>query len=215
MKKVYYDLETTNIDPLQAQILEVTFIFVENQEIKKIMSSRIKVKRWESMKDTDKAALKFNGIKTKEALEYHNRKAKRWQVFCEELISYYTTEFNPQYLKEKIALSGWNNASYDDIILKRYIPYVHIYFHYNSRDVMRNMAFFNELRQKGGLSLMICHKEYIGTRQSTEFHNSLVDSMATFELDEWLCENVDMQIKNKNSALNEAFKHAPHQDNYL
>ncbi len=188
-KRIYFDFETTDVNPLKADILEACFIFVEDRDIIEIFNSKIKIEK--NFDELDKATLSFNGINSVEDLHDHNSKSLDFKDFFENVIKYYVEYFQDykEGYPEKMRLTGWNNSAFDDIILKRYLSnQFYSYFNYNSRDIMQRFHFLQEYNfiNIKGLALSLVFKDLISPIPKLNFHTAKDDCLAVKTLDEYL-----------------------------
>lgn len=195
MKKIYFDLETTSTNPVEASILEATFLFVENQKIVKVISSKINFNPsvFALLSDLEVETLKFNNINNLEELENHNKQAVYFKSFFDEILEYLTGFNNNGH---RFALTGWNNSGFDNVILRKFLQKTFgIYFDYHARDIMhdfrrlKELDFFKNDNLKS-LRLSEVHKNIIGSISEKDFHKSYFDCLAVKDLDEWYEKNI-------------------------
>lgn len=206
MKKIYLDFETTHTNPLLADILEACFMFVGKNTIVKTFHAKIKVnKQWKDFNSKEIETLNFNSIYTEEEYIKHQEDAIEFELYINEVIEYYTQIFQdcPKDSKPiKLPLTGWNNAGFDNIILKQAIMKIPVFeyditiFDYHTRDIMHRFQILKECDMIKGLSLNRVHLDIIDTIPFNEFHNSKVDCIATKDLDEWFETHIMNEIKN-------------------
>lgn len=212
MKKIYFNFETTTPEPTTAKIIEACFLFVEDGEIIEKFKSKIRInhgmksmsEEWFEFSDIERDTLAFNGIKKAKDYFQHEHEAVYWENFLEEVMKYYVEMFQDigdNGKLSKIALTGWNNAGFDNIILQRFLnshfqtyPY-NDYFDYHTRDIMHRFQILKEIGMIKGLSLSKCHSELIGTIKKSNFHDSEIDCIAVKDLDEWFDCNIMEEIK--------------------
>jgi hypothetical protein len=205
MKKIYVDFETTHTNPILANILEACFLFVGKNNIVKKFHAKIKVnKEWNDFNKKEIETLDFNNICTEEEYIKHQKEAVEFEFYINEVIEYYIQMF--QDIEEdgkpiKLPLTGWNNAGFDNIILKQAVMKLPVFEHsinifdYHTRDIMHRFQILKECDMLKGLSLSKAHGDVIGTIPFYEFHNSNVDCIATKDLDEWFEEHIMKEIK--------------------
>lgn len=188
MKKIYFDLETTSINPLTANILECCFMFTVDRKILKSYTSKIKFnKRYSELSQLEKDTLKFNNIYDEVDLEEHNSVAIEWEEYFIEVWNYYLTYFKDN--NTKIGLSGWNNTAFNNIIFNRIAGFKHYsQFDYHSRDIMQRYLILKEIGFIKKLSLSKVYCELIDPK-GLEFHTAYDDCIATKELDEYYEDN--------------------------
>lgn len=187
MKKIYLDLETVGVNQFKASILELTFLFCEDREVIESISKNIHYpKKWANTTKQEKIDLGWHNIKSQEDIDKHNSTALKFQDVM-DVVLLKARRFG------KIALSGWNNAGFDNLILQRHLVSIGIdmneYFDYHTRDIMSRMQFFYEFNLVGGLSLKKCHTDLLETIPADKFHSSYWDCIATKDLDEWCDDN--------------------------
>lgn len=204
MKKIYYDFETTSPNPLEAEILEACFLFVEDREIIDRFESKIIInKPYAAMCILERETLEFNGIKNKEDLLDHNQQARHWDEFIDKVMKYYIEMFI-DYDKNKpikIPLSGWNNSGFDNIIFQRKLGVIKgqlifykDWFDYHTRDIMHRFLILKEIGMLKGLALGKVHKE-IFPETFLQYHRATSDCFAVKDLDEWFEDHIMMEIK--------------------
>src|SRR5690606_559398 len=136
---------------------------------------------WREFTELEIETLKFNNIHTPEDWQKHQTDAISWDEYFDQVFTFYIEMF--QDLDDetgrptKLPLTGWNNAEYDNIILKRYIGDIEP-FDYHTRDIMHRFQIMKEGGLIKGLSLSKCHQELIGDIRDDEFHNSAIDCIA-------------------------------------
>lgn len=199
MKKIYFDFETTSPNPAEADILEASFIFVEGRDVIEVFSSKIFIKKhYSEMSYLEIDTLKFNGINSEKEFYDHNSKSQNWESFISKVVTYYVEMFSDWDEindMQKLPLTGWNNAGFDNLILQRNLSDYNNYFDYHTRDIMHRFQILKECEMLKGLSLSKVHKEIIGTEDPKNFHNSDVDCYAVKDLDEWYEDRILPQIK--------------------
>lgn len=205
MKKIYFDFETTHNNPVLANILEACFLFVEDGDVIETFHSKIKInKKWSDFTNKEIETLNFNKIYTEEEYKKHQKEAIEFESYFDEVIKYYIEMFQDIGDKgkpTKLPLTGWNNAGFDNIILKQAIMKIPVFdytmniFDYHTRDIMHRFQILKECDMLKGLSLSKTHKDIIGTISDNKFHNSEIDCIAVKELDEWYEVHIMPQIK--------------------
>jgi hypothetical protein len=204
MKKIYFDFETTSPNPLEAEILEACFIFVEDREIIDRFESKIIInKPYEVMSILERETLEFNGILSKEDFISHNQQARHWEEFIDKVMTYYIEMFIDYEEKPlKLPLTGWNNSGFDNIILQRKLGVINgkllmykEWFDYHTRDIMHRFQILKECDMLKGLSLSKTHNDIIGKMQHGAFHTAYADCHAVKELDEWFEDHIQKEIQ--------------------
>jgi len=189
MKNIYLDFETTGLNILKCEPIEISVLFTKDYKVIDKITKYIKFeKKWEDLSDEELSALKFNNILSSEDLDNHNSKAYYFKEVLKELL-----EKTKKFSSKKISISGWNNSVFDITILLRAVMreniYIYDYFDYHARDVMcmfmpyYELEFENKLKS---LSLREVHKFLIGTIKDEEFHNAEIDCLATIDIDKWI-----------------------------
>jgi oligoribonuclease (3'-5' exoribonuclease) len=205
IKKIYFDFETTSPNPNEAKILEATFTFVENKKIIKTFSKKINFyidrnfcpksllnskEVYDELTELEKDTLKFNKINNHKEMSDHILDSEDFIFFFDEILYYYK-EFKGS--DNKLSLTGWNNAGFDNVILIRYFPKLSNYFDYHTRDIYHNFRILKDFHKVKGLNLSKIHKELIGTFKDEDFHKSENDCIAVKDLDEWFESNIILQ----------------------
>ena len=187
MKKIVLDLETTNLSPFNAEILELCALFVEDNEVVEEFYEFVKFEEIYDKCDNDtKKTLNFNKIFSQEDLDRHNEKARDKKEVIEEF-SRKVSGFG-----RGMPITGWNNAFYDNIILYRIFEELDYdfreYFDYHSRDTMCRFQPFYEkfFSDKFKLKLENVHKYLIGSINKEGFHRAINDCYATLDMDRWI-----------------------------
>jgi hypothetical protein len=200
-KKIIYDFETTGINPIECKILKACFMFVENRKIINTISYDISLftdrDKFKAMKKDitliennynnllveEIDTLKFNRINNINEYVKHEQKSMFVDDFFKMIVEYYN-KFKANI--KKLPLTGWNNAGFDNIIMKRYFEDYNKFFDYHTRDIMHDFRRLRELMHDNrGLSLKYIHKETLGTIKDDQFHLPEFDCLAVKDLDEW------------------------------
>jgi len=198
-KKIILDFETNRPNPATAEPIEATFLFIENDEIVKEFSSKLFSNLyWEEViKDQELYdTLVFNGIKSESDLENHDREAKNVNQFMLEVMTY-IKEFTGGYW---IALTGWNNSGFDNLIFRRIVDEIEPgfykkYIQYQARDIYHNFRVLENCgAYEGKLNLQHVHTKIIGTLSPSDFHKSRNDCIAVLDLDRWFTKVVKFDI---------------------
>jgi DNA polymerase III alpha subunit (gram-positive type) len=114
MKKIILDLETTNLSPFKAEILEICVLFVEDDVVIREFCDYIKFeKNYNELDESTLLSIHFNKIYSQEDLDMHNKKARNRRNVISDLLC------KVQDFGVGISISGWNNACYDNIVLRR------------------------------------------------------------------------------------------------
>ncbi len=201
MKKIYLDFETTTPEPISADILESTFLFVENNEIVDFFTNKIKLKKkWNEFNQLELETLAFNKINSECDYNRHQSLAIEWDEYISRVMKYYIEMFQDyDYNKDKpikLPLSGWNNSSFDNIIFSRHFNEpLRKYFDYHTRDIMHRFQILVEIGMFKGLKLSKLHIDIFGTIKEELFHDSKLDCIAVKELDEWFEKHILGEIK--------------------
>lgn len=200
MRTIYIDFETTNLNPVDAEPLELSVIFSENFKIKNKFTKLIKFeKKWEELTKTDVSALNFNKIYNQKDLDEHNCKSFKCEIVIKEFIKK-IKDFAPN---EIIKISGWNAAYYDITILQRLMKrfgfIYYDYFDFFPRDVKSMFIPIYDLYFKDKIerpSLQPVHKYLIGSFKDEDFHNAEKDCIATLDMDKWIYKNIKIKYGN-------------------
>lgn len=196
IQNIYYDLETTSLDPQKAMIIEATFIIEDKffttkvsllEEVEKPVQFLIKLAiLYKEMYEDPKSSLDFHGLTPLEFVK-HNTGVMTIDEFVKEL-----RKFLDKNLKNKTPrFCGWNSSRYDDLILEKYLEED---FVYKRLDVMDLFKSLKEKQVLESCSLEKVHTKLIGSRDEEMFHSSFSDAMATKELHEWFQKNVKINL---------------------
>lgn len=198
-KTIILDFETNRPNPLIAEPIEATFLFIENGEIVKEFSSKLFSNLyWEEiLKDQELLdTFKFNKITSEEDLEKHDREAKNVNQFFLEVMTE-IKKFTGGYW---ISLTGWNNSGFDSLIFRRIVDEIEPgffkrYIQYHPNDIYHN---FRVLESKGlwkdKLNLQSVHTKLIGSLSASDFHKSRNDCIAVLDLMKWFYNNVYIEL---------------------
>lgn len=199
-KTIILDFETNRPNPITAEPIEATFLFIENGEVIKEFSSKINTPDyWEEIVK-DKELLdtyNFNNIRTEEDLEKHNSEAVNLQQFFLEVMTY-LKKFNNGYW---ISLTGWNNSGFDSLIFRRIVDdiepgFFKRYIQYHPNDIYHNFRVLESKGiWKGRLNLESVHTKLIGTLSASDFHKSRNDCIAVLDLMKWFYDNVYIELE--------------------
>lgn len=192
MKRIIIDFETNSNNPLKADMIEFTALFVEEEVIINEINTLIKFEeKWEKLKQHQIAALNFNKIFNQEELDLHNSKARDNKEVIFEFL-----DKVKKFSNEKLGITGWNNASFDNVILRRNLEKYGFefneYFDYHSRDIMNMfLPIYNQLlKDKFSLHLKDAHMYLIKTLEDKDFHIAKNDCIATLDIDLWIHEKM-------------------------
>lgn len=183
-KKIYLDLETIGTNKFHNDIIELCTLFVENKTILDTLNTKVTItKQFSELTNEEIKDLQFHNIYNQEDINSHNEHAYPIQKVLELLLT-------KVKLFGKVAISGWNNSGFDNLILERHLISLGInindYFNYHTRDIMHKIETFEELGYIGGLSLKYCHNELVGGIREECFHTAYTDCIAVKDLDEWV-----------------------------
>lgn len=188
MKKIIIDFETTNTNPMFAEILEFCVLFVENNKITEKIVEKIKFEKdWNKLNKSDIDALEFNNINNEEDLKKHNINSSD----LNEILDIFLEKVK-EFSDKKLPITGWNNACYDNIILKKILTKRNIIFedvfHHHSRDIMCQFEPFYQryYKDKFRFNLGQTHDFLIGGISENQFHNAEFDCIATLDIDIWI-----------------------------
>lgn len=197
MKKIIIDLETTNKSVFKAKILEICVLFVENNKITNQYHAKIRFEHnYDDCDKTTIGSLNFNKIYSQADIDSHNSNSISEEIMLKEMLVK-IERFG------KTAITGWNNASYDNIILRRIMEEHNLefenYFDYHSRDIYSHFQpiferiFKNKFRQ----TLSETHKCLFPCKMKDElFHHADYDCSATLDIDIWI-ENYFLMLNPK------------------
>lgn len=194
MKRLYLDLETVGTDKFKADILEIGVLFCEDRKVIDTIDTKVIYhKKYSETTQQEKIDLAWHKINSQEDIDNHNSNAVDFKNVLEVL------KTKLAIFGEKVAISGWNNAGFDNLITERtliaYGVQINELFDYHTRDVMCRMQLFQEHDFVKGTSLQYTHKDLIGTIPDNKFHTAINDCYATKDLDEWIDNEFNFMAK--------------------
>jgi len=133
MKQLFFDLETTGVEPEKNGIHQLSGIIVIDGDKKEEFDIRIRPAEGLVIED---AALEVSGVTREQIASYQSEKEALKQFIG--ILSRYVDRFNT---KDKFFLTGYNNASFDNKFLRAFFTrnndkYFGSWFWSNSIDVM-------------------------------------------------------------------------------
>lgn len=145
MKRLYYDLETTGLNPAKHGIHQMAGMVVIDGEIKERFDIRMQPN---PKAQFDEQALKIAGI-TKEQIMTYQPFADGYKQFM-AIIEKYVDRFDK---KDKLHLVGYNNRGFDDNFLRGLLrqngnEYFGSYFWSDGIDVLVLASYFLEAQRK-------------------------------------------------------------------
>lgn len=184
MKILFYDVETTGVKYYENAIHQISGMIVEDGEIKEKFDFRVRPHEGAKI---EQKALDVGKLTVEQVMAYPPSS----EVFPEffKLVCKYVPRRFTKGNKDRIHLSGFNNAHFDDYFLRAWMfrngeEFFNAIFHLGSLDVLVAAAFkFAEKRESldGKFTLMdICR--YLGVPVEEEkLHDSLYDIELTHE----------------------------------
>ncbi len=133
MIKIYYDLETTGVDPRKNGIHQMSFLIEQDNELVRELNMKVRP-RDNAIYEPE--ALKIGGVTEEAVREYPDMK----RVYNKLILI--LAEYMDRYdRKDKAYLVGFNNRSFDDIFFRRFFEdngdtYFGSWFWTDSLDVM-------------------------------------------------------------------------------
>jgi exonuclease I len=185
MKTIYFDFETTGIDPTICRPIQGSFLFCEDGKIVDKITAKIRVNTfYHKLSKEEQDGLAFNNICNQWDLTKHNENAVLMHTFISDLMTKvsYFTDF-------KVSLTGWNCAGFDAVILRKMMHECGYtfeqHFDYHIRDLMHRFHWLYEIGYLRGLSLKMVHLTKVGSINVGNFHDAETDCYAVRDLDKW------------------------------
>jgi len=195
MKTIYFDFETTSIDPVNCRPIQASFLFCEDGKIVDKLTANIRVNTlYHKLSKREQDGLAFNNICNQWHLTKHNENAVLLHTFVNDLM-----DKVQNFSEYKTTLTGWNCAGFDVVILRRIMQECGYtfeqHFDYHVRDMMHRMHWLYEIGYLRGLSLKMVHFSKIGSINLGNFHDAETDCYAVRDLDRWFSDFMNERTK--------------------
>lgn len=204
IKKIVIDFETTNSNPILANVLQICALFIEdNKVVDEYYENVIFDKKWEDCLESEKSSLKFNKIESQSDIDKHNLKSKPITKVLDCFLK------KVEEFELGLPISGWACASYDGVILLNIMDkYGYDFFKYfdyfHPRDVMCSFRYFweRDFNDKFKLSLSNTHKHLFPNKfEENMYHDAKFDCLAALDID--IC--LENRIRKLNATRSVAF----------
>ena len=200
MKRIVIDFEFYPNNAVKAEIIDFSALFCDGEKVvDEIVEKVIIDKKYEECSKAEIDALKFNNINSQEDIIKHNKGALKIESVLERFLNK-----SKNFSNEKLGLSGWNNASADNVILRRYMDSLgydfNEYFDYHTRDVMCAVQVLYEktLKKEGvAFHLKDMHMALFGNIKPEEFHEARTDCIATLDVALWYEREIEKYVSCK------------------
>ncbi len=127
---VYYDLETTGLNPETAGIVQIAMLFEKNGEIVDTYNSMVDCSQYGRDVSIAQAALDINGVKREDILTFPSP---------QQVVAEIGLKLMKNYKDNKVKLCGFNNTSFDKYFLQEFYAQTDYdydkFYHYKQIDV--------------------------------------------------------------------------------
>jgi DNA polymerase-3 subunit epsilon len=183
MKLLFYDLETTGLNPGQHSVHQIAGIFFENGE---------KIKEFEiKLQPNPKAKIEKEALDLKNLTIEDLNTRQSFNDGYKELLTYLGAWCNKFDKKDKIELIGYNNRTFDDqflrgLFLQNDDKYFGSWFHQQTRDVnILAVECLSPFRDELESFKLVHVAKYLGIEvDEAEAHDALYDVKLTVSV--WL-----------------------------
>ena len=174
MKKLFYDLETTGLDPCQNGIHQISGCIEIDGNVKEWFNFRVRPFDGDLIDDK---ALETSRVTKEQIMEYET--ASQVHIKFLVLLSKYVDKFNK---KDKLFLIGYNNSRFDDQFLRSWFgklndKYFGSWFWPNTVDVMSLASnhLMSVRENMENFKLMTVSKQLGFNVDETKLHDALYD----------------------------------------
>jgi len=180
---VYYDVETTGLDPKTAGIVQISMMFEKNGEVVDVYDSMIDCSKYTRDVSIAQKALDINGVKLEEISTFPSP---------QQVVAEIGAKLMKNYKDNKVKLCGFNNTSFDKYFLQELYNQTDydydIFYHYKQIDVfeaLKALQYLGLMKATWNQRLVTFIEGYgLDTVDNIEkkAHNSLYDVQMTREL---------------------------------